>query len=89
MKRVLFCLMMFSIMIASAAALTVQQRMLVRQVERLNAPALTRFADDWEATYGVSPELTSLRALVQKLPAQKQAALQALQQQGNAASAQA
>ncbi|MEG2464514.1 MAG: SUMF1/EgtB/PvdO family nonheme iron enzyme [Kiritimatiellia bacterium] len=89
MKRVLFCLMMFSATIASAAALTVQQRMLVRQVERLDAPALTRFADDWEATYGVSPELTSLRALVQKLPAQKQAALQALQQQGHAASAQA
>ena len=73
----------------SAAELTVQQRCLVREIERMNQAALTRFADDWEETYGETAELVTLRELIQELPTKKQNALTAIRVQNDDSAAKA
>lgn len=79
----LTCLLLTSV--TFAAQLTVQQRSLVREVERIDCAALGRFADDWEEMYGASAEVTALRELIQKLPAMKSEAVSALKQNGDEA----
>lgn len=73
----------------SAAGLSVQQRCLVREVERVNPEALGRMAEDWEATYGESAELSAFCALIKRLPEEKRAALKALKEHGDEAPARA
>ena len=83
MKLSFFLLSMLSAAVVSAANLTVQQRALIREVERINPAALERFADDWEATYGENADVVALRTLIKMLPFQKQAAIDALHARGD------
>ena len=83
MKLSIFLFSMLSAAVASAATFTVQQRALLREVDRINPAALERFADDWEATYGESADLVALRTLIKFLPFQKQAAVDALHARGD------
>ena len=89
MKLPLFLFTIFSVAVLSAANLSVQQRSLVREVERINPEALNRFAEDWEATYGTSQELTALRTLIPTIPSRRKAALEALRNQGDETQARA
>lgn len=68
-------------------ALTPAQKSTMRRVERLNPAALERLAEDWEATYGVSPELDAFRKVIDEVKAQKGPALKALREQGQEADA--
>ena len=89
MKAHVFSLVSLTACILSAAPeLSVQQRCLVREVERINPAALTRMADDWEATYGKSEDLTTLRKLIATLPEKKTKAIVALREQGDETAAQ-
>ncbi len=72
-----------------AAELNVQQRSLMREVNRINPEALVRMADDWEATYGTSEELTTLRNLISQLPTEKDIAVSALRERADEAPAKA
>ncbi len=72
-----------------AAELTVQQRSLLREVERINPEALSRMAEDWEATYGSSDALETLRELIAELPEAKAEAVAALRATGDEAPAKA
>lgn len=81
--------MLLSATALSAAELTVQQRCLVREIERMDQTALTRFADDWEETYGETAELVTLRELIQELPTKKQNALTAIRVQNDDSAAKA
>ena len=83
MKLSIFLFSMLSAAVASAATYTVQQRALLREVDRINPAALERFADDWEATYGESADLVALRTLIKYIPFQKQAAVDALHARGD------
>lgn len=84
MKTLLMSLSLFgAVCLMAAPKLSVQQRCLVREVERLNPEALGRLADDWEATYGGSEDVVALRGLIATLPEQKTAAVKALQERGD------
>ncbi len=72
-----------------AAELNVQQRALLREVDRINPEALTRMADDWEATYGASDDLTTLRTVISQLPTDKDLAISALRDRADEAPAKA
>ena len=89
MRLPLFLSLLLGATVLSAAELTVQQRCLVRELERMNPAALTRFADDWEETYGESKELADLRELIQALPTKKQNALTAIRVQNDDSAAKA
>ncbi len=89
MRLPLFLSVLLGATVLSAAELTVQQRCLVRELERMNPAALTRFADDWEETYGESKELADLRELIQALPTKKQNALTAIRVQNDDSAAKA
>ncbi len=90
MKAVLASLVCISASVLMAAPkLTVQQRSLAREVERINPEALARMADDWEATYGTTEELGALRKLIREVPEQKTQALRALREQGDVRAARA
>ncbi len=89
MKKSLLLGVIFTACAGFAASLNVQQRCLVREVERINPDALTRFAEDWDATYGSSQELATLRALIPTLQARKASALSALREKGDSAPAEA
>lgn len=73
----------------ASAGLSVQQRCLLREVERLNAEALGRLAADWGDMYGASEDLAALKGFVQALPERQAEAVKALKEQGNEAPARA
>ncbi len=76
--------------VAGAQGLTLEQRCLAREVERINPAALERLADDWEAMYGrESADLASLRALIDTLAGAQAEALRALRERGDEAPARA
>ncbi len=72
-----------------AVELSVQQKSLVREVERINPEALTRMAEDWEATYGASQDLETLRELIEVLPQAKETAVATLRETGDETQARA
>ena len=77
MKFLSMTLVLFSALTLSAAK-PAHPQSLIRHVNRINPQALERLADDWEATYGESDNLTALRNLIPTLDARKQAAVRAV-----------
>ena len=88
MKRLLFAFLAVGLTLCAHGVTDEQKKSLACALNRLEPPALTLLADDWEAGYGKSAETEALRAFANALPERRQAALDALAARGDDTTAQ-
>ncbi len=87
MKKLLFLALAICACGLHAAQLNQSQKDILDRTHAINPQALNRMVDDWETTWAPSTQTAQARKLIKQLPQLKQAAIKAINQQGQTADA--